>query len=338
MAHDLFLALAERRGAPGLTQPGQILPERHADTLGAPLERGPDDVAGQPELIEPRGLVALEPWGQELLLPEPERKVLALERLERREQSRRADEAVVGMHVLAPQHERGEHFGRRDRVDDPARVSLPALDLVEHGDVDVLRLAQGAARLGRVEHARDVGLGGPVAPGQQRHADGPAAADGPEQDALECLRVGRRPAGLRGARVEFVRDRRRADGRVHRGLQRRDPRVAAGPEVDRAHAALGAERVEHRLGIRRGALGNLRGREIAQLLEESRQLVRVAGAPLGRGLLKLGDDGGDDVGLERSRRDMPRLAHHDCVAPPLLGMAGVEIRPVPREQQRVDER
>ena len=60
-------------------------------------------------------------------------------------------------------------------------------------------------------------------------------------------------------------------------------------------------------------------------------------ATLGCRPLELGLDRRDDLGAERPRSDAPRLPHDDRVAPPLLGVAGVQVGPVPREQERVDE-
>src|SRR5205807_4366544 len=107
LSQDSLLVLGERRLGGRFSEPPEVVPERDADAARAALERRPDEVAREAELVEPRGLVPFEARRQQFLLPELHREILALEGLERREQAGWPDQPVVGMYVLAPQDERG---------------------------------------------------------------------------------------------------------------------------------------------------------------------------------------------------------------------------------------
>src|SRR5438105_687911 len=223
LSQDSLLVLAERRLGGRFSEPPEVVPERDADAAQAALEWRPHEVAGEAELVEPRGLVAFEARRQQLLLPELHRVILALEGLERLEQAGWPDQAVIGMDVLAPQDERGETLRRGDGADDPARVRLPALDLVEHGDVDVEavgKLAERAPGEGGVEGAGDGDLGHVIPAGQFRGRDGAAGTDGAEQDPLERRGVGGAPPELPRARLQLPRGEPGADRGVHRHLDR----------------------------------------------------------------------------------------------------------------------
>ena len=162
-----------------------------------------------------------------------------------------------------------------------------------------------------------VGCGESVAYRQGRCRHGAPRSHRAEEDAFE--------AGVGG------------QAGVERRVGRRDP-GATGPELDERDAALGHQRLDEAIGIRHDALGDLLARQVAEVVEDGGQLVGVARPAVRRRLLQLGLDPGDDLRPQRPRRDAPRLAHRDGVGAPLLGVAGVEIRPVPGQQQRVDER
>jgi hypothetical protein len=74
------------------------------------------------------------------------REVLALEQLQRGQHAGRADQAVLGVQVMAAQQERRELLGGGDRARHAPGVDLPPLDLVEHRDVDVRAGSALAAR------------------------------------------------------------------------------------------------------------------------------------------------------------------------------------------------
>ena len=65
--------------------------------------------------VEPLALVALHASGEQVLLPHAHREVLALQQLQRGEDAGRADQAVLGMQVMAAQQERRELLGGRHR-------------------------------------------------------------------------------------------------------------------------------------------------------------------------------------------------------------------------------
>src|SRR5205807_1874607 len=87
LSQDSLLVLGERRLGGRFSEPPEVVPERDADAARAALERRPDEVAREAELVEPRGLVPFETRRQQFLLPELHREILALEGLERREQA-----------------------------------------------------------------------------------------------------------------------------------------------------------------------------------------------------------------------------------------------------------
>ena len=147
---------------------------------------------------------------------------------------------------------------------------------------------------------------------------GAARAQEPQRDALE--------PGVGGQR-----------GVVHR-IRGRNPCAPPAAEIRLGDAALGAQRLDQRVGVGDAARDDLLAREVAEIVEDGRQLVGVTGTAVGRGFLQLGLHTGDHFRVERTRRHRPGLAHRDGVAAPLLRVAGVEIRPVPGEQQGIDER
>src|SRR6185369_10159382 len=77
--------------------------------------------------------------GQKILFPDAHRQVFALQKLERGQDARRPDQAMVGMQMVPAQQERRELLRRSDRSRHTPCVYLASLDLVEHRDVDELR-------------------------------------------------------------------------------------------------------------------------------------------------------------------------------------------------------
>ena len=232
-----------------------------------------------------------------------------------------------GMQVMATKQERRELLGGAHWARDAASVDLAALYVLEDGDVHVLRCRCGFDECAAAEQAPGgetledtlhVVGGDAVALGHPGRRHRPARAQQPERDALQALVGSQRP--------------------IERLIGGRNEGVPAARKVDVADAALASERGDHFGGIVERALGDLLGGEVAEIVQDSRQLVGVAGPTLGRRLLKLSLDRGDDVGAQRPGGDAPRLAHGDGVTASLLGVAGVQIRPVPRQQQRVYER
>src|SRR5437762_10957918 len=101
---------------------------------------------------------------------------------------------------------------------------------------------------------------------------------------------------------------------------RAGPRLPAAREVDPDDSALAVELRDETGGVAERALGDLRFCEIAEVVEDPRELVGVARPPLGRGLLELRLHQGDDLRLERPRRHAPdrkstRLnSSHRCIS------------------------
>ena len=79
------------------------------------------------------------------------------------------------------------------------------------------------------------------------------------------------------------------------------------------------------------------GRQIAEVVEHRRQLVGIAGPASGIVRWSRASTAATILGLERSGSGTPGLAHDHRVTPALFGVAGVEVGPVPGQQERVDE-
>ena len=115
---DARVHLGRRRRA--LAEPADVLAKRGAHARRAPplarcpVEHRPHHLAREPQPIEPFPLVVVDARGQEILLPDPHRKIFALQPLEGREDSRWSDEAVIGVQVVTPEEKRRELLGRRD--------------------------------------------------------------------------------------------------------------------------------------------------------------------------------------------------------------------------------
>ena len=184
--HVLRARLDLRRRRRALAQPADVLAERHADASLAALERRPDDLAGEPQPVQPFPLVIVDARGQQLFLPHAHREVLALQELERGENAGRTHEPVVGMEMMPPEEEGGEALGSGHGTRDSTRMHLAALDLLEHRDVDVLRLGTVGEELAAtdeplsgetIERLRCRVLRHAVTPGEPRRSDGAARPD-----------------------------------------------------------------------------------------------------------------------------------------------------------------
>ena len=268
------------RRAAVLAEPPDVLAQGRAHARRAPalarclVEHGPRHLAGEPQPVQPLALVVFDPRGQEILLPDAHRKVLALEQLERRQHAGRPGQSMVGMQVVTAEEERGELLGRRDRAGDAARVDLAALDLIEHRDVDVLR--RGRLREKRAaahEAARRESLQRPgggvsrqaVALGEPRRGHRPSCPQQAQRHALET-RVGRERA-------------------VQRGVGRARPGLPPARELEDQDPVLRRERGDHPLAVVERASRDLGGGQVSEVVEDSGQLVRVARSSVGRRLL-----------------------------------------------------
>jgi len=149
---------------------------------------------------------------------------------------------------------------------------------------------------------------------------------------------GDRPARAQEAQRQALDPVDRVERAVEREIGRADPRASSAREIERHDATLGRERGDHLGAVGDDALGDLVVGQVAEIVQDSRELVRVASAAIRCGLLELRLHGGDDLGSERAGRHRPRLAHRDRIAPALFRVTRAQIRPVPRQQQRVDER
>ena len=185
--------------ASGRPEPPEILAERHSHpSRCSRSERGPDHLAREPKGVEIAGLVAIEPRREQLLLPEAQRKVLALELPQHAQEPAGACEASLRMDMLPPQEEGAELLGRGHLRCAPSRHCRPLAQLIVHGDVAVL----DARSAGKESPCRDDSLGQegverrlkhlaahPVPGGDPRPRHRRAVSQAAAQDLLEPTRL-----------------------------------------------------------------------------------------------------------------------------------------------------
>ena len=107
--HVLDLRIQVRARRRRRAKPAGIVAQREADATWpragrlARLEHRPHDLAGEAEAIEPLALIVLHARHEQVLLPDPRGKVLALQQLDGGEHARRPGQPMLGMQMVSAQ-------------------------------------------------------------------------------------------------------------------------------------------------------------------------------------------------------------------------------------------